>query len=305
MPVQANPLTIAWRPVRRLLRPVWYGVFRYHPYHYLGALFWAGMGPEARRTFIDGFSRPLPTVGFRLACLREYWVNRYFAGYADSAVTPPPILDHIWGAEGATDYHQENLRYFSQHPEEFDQIHAHLLARIAELLSEAEFECVVEVGCGSGLLLERVAARAEPSRAQFIGLDLDPRIIALNRQRQPGPRVQYRQAPSVQEFLGRMQPSSALVFANATFTFFTEKELQSCFAWLATHVPRGAIVIADATALDLEREQHSRPYGVLTFSHNYGFLLADAGLERVRCELPPAPSPHIKKIVASATWGMK
>ena len=299
----ATPLSAVWQPVRRVLKPVWYRLFRYHPYHYFGALAWAAMGPQARRSFLDQFSMPVPWLGLRQRCLREYWTNSYFAQYADSPVTPGPLLGQIWGASGATEYHVHHLQYFTEHMDEFVQIHTPLFSRLAQLLAQKEFSHVVEIGCGSGMIVERVAAQTGPDRAQFVGLDLDPKIIALNRQRNTHSRVQYHQANSVQEFLSQVRPSSVLVFANATFTFFTEKELLGCLTWLASNAPRGAIVIADATALDLQREQHSRPFGVLTFSHNYEFLLAQAGLKQVQCDFLPAPSPSIKKVLASATWG--
>jgi len=299
----ATPLSAVWQPVRRVLKPVWYRLFRYHPYHYLGALLWAAMGQQARRSFLDEFSKPLPRVGLRQCCLREYWTNSYFALYADSPVTPGPLLSQIWGASGATEYHVHHLQYFTEHMDEFLQIHTHLFSRLAQFLAQEEFSHVVEIGCGSGMIVERVAAQAERSRAQFVGLDLNPEIVALNRQRNAHSRVQYHQANNVQELLSQIRPSFVLVFANATFTFFTEKELLNCLTWLATNVPRGAIVIADATALDLQQEQHSRPFGVLTFSHNYEFLLAQAGLTQVRCDFPPALTPTIKKVLASATWG--
>ncbi|HEX9763775.1 MAG TPA: class I SAM-dependent methyltransferase [Candidatus Acidoferrales bacterium] len=301
----ATPLSAVWQPVRRVLKPIWYGLFRYHPYHYLGALAWAVMGQQARRSFLDEFSKPFPRVGLRQHCLREYWNNVYFAQYADSPITPGPLLNQLWGGSGATEYHAHHLQYFTEHMDEFVQVHTHLFNQLAQFLAEEEFDYVVEVGCGSGMIIERVAAQAEHSRAQFVGLDLNPEIIALNRQRHPHSRVQYHQAKSLQEFLSQVRPASVLVFANATFTFFTELELQNCLNWLATHVPCGAIVIADATVLDVRSERHSRPYGVLTFSHNYDLLLRQAGLKQVRCDFPPAPSPTIKKVLASATWGTK
>jgi len=288
--------------MRRFLRPVWYRFFRYHPYHYLGALLWAAMGEHDRQSFIEEFVKPFPKLTLRQHCLRQYWTDVYFAGTADLAATPA-LLRQAWGAGGATEYHRHHFDYFTQHMDEFEHFMAPLLNRLAEFLARKEFNYVVEIGCGNGLLLERAAARADHSRAEFAGLDLDAGIIALNRQRHAQSRVRYYQADTLQEFLGRLGAHSVLVFANATFTYFTEKELLNCFGWLAIHVPRGAVVIADATVLDPQREKHSRPYGALTFSHNYEFLLAQAGLKEVRCDLQPSPSPGLKKVLASATWG--
>ncbi len=288
--------------MRRFLRPVWYRFFRYHPYHYLGALLWAAMGEHDHQSFIEEFVKPFAKLTLRQRCLRQYWTDCYFAGNADLPATPA-LLRQAWAAGGATEYHRHHHEYFTQHLDEFEHFMAPLLNRVAEFLSQKEFNTVVEVGCGNGLLLERVAARADHSRAEFVGLDLDAGIIALNRQRYAQSRVRYHQADTLQEFLGGLGAHSVLVFANATFTYFTEKELLSCFGWLATHVPRGAVVIADATVLDPQSEKHSRPYGALTFSHNYEFLLAQAGLKEVRCDLQPSPSPGVNKVLASATWG--
>jgi SAM-dependent methyltransferase len=288
--------------MRRLLRAVWYRLFRYHPYHYLGALLWAARGEPERQSFIEEFVKPLPKVTLRQQCLRQYWTDRYFAGNVDLPATPAP-LRQAWGAGGATEYHRHHYDYFTQHRDEFDHFMAPLLNRVGEFLARTEFNTVVEVGCGHGLLLERVAAQVNHSSAEFVGLDLDAGIIAVNRQRYAPSRVRYHQADRLQDFLGALGARSVLVFANATFTYFTEKELLNCFTWLVTRVPRGAVVLADATVLDPQSEQHSRPYGALTFSHNYAFLLDQAGMKEIRCDLQPSSSPGVRKVLASATWG--
>ena len=57
---------------------------------------------------------------------------------------------------------------------------------VEELLRRGAFEraaAVVEVGCGTGRLAERLLARRLPRDARYLGVDVSPRMVALSRQR--------------------------------------------------------------------------------------------------------------------------
>ena len=68
---------------------------------------------------------------------------------------------------------------------------------ISELLAHGGFEAasrVVELGCGTGRLAQRLLERHLPPDATYLGVDLSPRMVALARERLApfGPRAEVR-----------------------------------------------------------------------------------------------------------------
>lgn len=302
MRVLAAPLRAVGQPVRRFLKPVWYRLFRFHPFHYLGAIYWATMSQPARDHFVATRFLAGANLGLRERCLRTYLDDCYYAQHADSSTTPDANRSR-WSGPSGQEYHRAMLQHYTENPEEFDRQHASLLARMKELLAAQTYECVVEIGCGNGLLIERVASLAPEASTVFVGLDMDPATIASNRQRYAGSRVQFHQSNTLQEFLAGRRPLSVLVYASGAAAFFTPGELVNLLTWLRSNVPRGAVVVGDITHLEVEREQQSRPLGGYSFHHNYGFLFAQAGLDDNQCQYEPVPDYPLQAVVASASWG--
>ena len=288
--------------MRPLLRRLWYVFFRQRPYYYAGALFWATMSASEREQFRTDRFRRGTSLGWRDNCLRTYVDARYYARFADSPTLPPENQER-WSGPTALEYHQAMLQYYSERPEEFETQHEALLTRLKELLAAEDYQYVVEIGCGNGLLLERVATLA-PARSVLVGLDMNTDIIAQNRQRYPQSRVRYCEGATVQEFLQGVGAESVLVYGNGTFTFFTPNELLQCLRWLQATVSHGAVVAADSTFLDLDRERASLPADGYGFRHNYEELLRRAGLENVRGRLQPFPEYGASRIVASGVWSL-
>ncbi len=289
--------------MRIVLRRWWYVFFRRRPYYYAGALFWAAMSVAEQERFRTNRFRRGTSLGWREHCLRAYVDGRYYSRFADSATLPPENRER-WSGLTALEYHEGMLQYYSERPEEFETQHEALLAQVRELFAAEEYEYVVEIGCGNGLLLERVATLA-PARSILVGLDMSQEIVALNRQRYSQSRVQYHAGATVQEFLQRVAPESVLVFGSGTFAFFTPNELLECLRWLQDSVPRGAFVVADATFLDPDLERTSRPTDGYGFRHNYGQLCREAGLENIRSQLQPFPDLGASRIVASGVWNRR
>ncbi|HXE75807.1 MAG TPA: class I SAM-dependent methyltransferase [Candidatus Xenobia bacterium] len=288
--------------VEGLLRRAWYALFRHHPYYYAGALQWAAMrGDETqrlRRAFELFRREPL---ALRTLALRVYIDKLYYDRHSNAAAVPGPNRLR-WTEPLGTDYHEELLRHYQARPEEFERDHAPILARTRELLREAAFEYVVEVGCGNGLLMERLAEHGAAAGTTFVGLDISAETIERTRQRWPGSRVQYHCCDTLQDFLGRVRPTSTLILANGTVQHFTQRELSGCLQWLVENVARGAVVVKDFTYPDGRLESQSRPAGGFSFYHNYEYLLAEAGLRDIRTQVYEA-RPTWKGVVVSARWG--
>jgi hypothetical protein len=280
---------------------VWYALFRHHPCHYLGGLLWAMMGGEETERLQKVFElfRRDP-LGLRAVSLRLYVDQLYYNRYSGSATLPEPNRLR-WSGSLGTEFHEELRQRYTQQPEEFERDYGLQLAGAQETLHEIPIEYVVEIGCGNGLLMERVAAQAPASGATFVGLDMDAKIIAANRERYRDSRVQYHCCSSLQEFLGRVRPASVLVLAHGTFQCFTEAELAHCLRWLVANIPGGAVVVRDFTYADGQVEIHSRPAGSFTFCHNYEQLFAQAGFEAIRTRVAKVGA-NWKGVVVSARW---
>ena len=287
--------------LRRPLRRLWYAFFRRHPYYYLGALLWVTMTGDQKQRLQKAFDlvSKVP-LRFRARCLLYYLDTPYYAGYADSSTLPEPNRLR-WTGALASLTHRQLLEHYSQEPDAFEREYGPTLLRAQEALREASFDYVVELGCGNGLLIERLAARETASGATFVGLDMDPETIAANQERYRGSRVQYHRCDTLQGFLGRVQPASVLVLAHGTLQCFTEAELLSCLRGLVAAVPRGAVVAREITYPDHQAELHSRPAGGFTFFHNYEHLFAQAGLNGFRAQAAEV-RPNLKWAVVSAAW---
>jgi SAM-dependent methyltransferase len=292
---------VLWGAVRPRLRRLWYVFFCQRPWYYAGALLWALMSPSARRRFQANRFRRGGPQGWKENCLRAYLDGRYYSQFANSPTLTPENRER-WAGPTALEYHEALLQYYSERAEEFEALHQEVLNRLTELLALESYQYVVEIGCGNGLLLERVATLA-PAGSALVGIDMSAEIIAQNRRRYPHSRVQYVHGTTVQEFLQGAGPDSALVYASGTFAFFTPNELLECLRWLQKNIPRGAVIVEDSTFLEPERERASRPADGHGFRHNYGQLLLTAGLENFLSWLQPLPELGASRIVASATWG--
>lgn len=290
---------------RRALKPVWFRLFRYHPYHYLGAFLWRLLPGDdqqrMQRIFEQSGRRPLP---MRTLALLHYLDNWYYTTYSNAATLPAPNRLR-WGGSLAVESHLEALRNYEQDKARFEKDYGSLLKLVQELLQEGLYECVVEIGCGNGLLIERVAAQAAGSEATLVGLDMNADILALNRQRYAGSRVQYHQSESLQEFLGREPRRSIVVLAVGTVELFTEEEFLHCLRWLTTTVPRGAFVVWDFTFSDANRQEHSLPAGNFTFFHNYESLFARGGLHDVGSRVEADHEPRWKNVLVCGRWGSR
>lgn len=290
--------------IGRALRRVWYLFFRRHPYHYLGRLLLATLGGDERERLQRAFALAAQVpLRFRARCLLYYLDELYYGRFADSPTLSEPNRLR-WSGPLAALTHRQLLEHYSREPGAFERDYGPILARALEALREDSFECVVEVGCGNGLLIERVAAQAAGSGAAFVGLDLDAQTIASNQERYRGSRVQYCCCDSLQEFLERRPPASVLVLAQGTLQLFTEAELLNCLRWLVATIPRGAVVVKDFTYPESKREARSRPAGGFTFFHNYEYLLAQAGLESIRTQVVETRT-NWTGVVVSAAWSRR
>lgn len=288
---------------RRALRPVWYRIFPFHPYHYLGAFLWAAMGGDERqrmsRVFEKAVQAPLP---FRTRCLLYYLDNSYYARHAGAASLSEPNRLR-WGGPYAVASHLSVLENYARTPGAFERDYEPVLNRLRELLRESSFDYVVELGCGNGLLAERLPALAPDPAVTIIGMDISPQTVAFNRERYNGSRVQYLHDESLQSLLGKLRPSSALIVAVSTFELFTENELLGCLRWLTANVPHGALVSRDFTFSNANRQPHSRPGGSFTFFHNYELLFQAGGLTDIRTQVVLDREPDWKAVVISGSWG--
>jgi natural product biosynthesis luciferase-like monooxygenase protein len=123
----------------------------------------------------------------------------------------------------------------------------HTVARITSLSPRH----VLEIGCGTGMILSRVA----PSCARYVGLDFSPAVLTRLRarlERRPLPQVELRQAAAHE--LAAIQPAGFdVVVLNSVAQYFPDVRYLMNVLRLALDAlaPGGAVFVGDVRSLPL------------------------------------------------------
>ena len=134
---------------------------------------------------------------------------------------------------------------------------------------------VLDVGCGTGYLLRRLAAQVPDAGARFVGVDLAPRMLQVAAERAGDPRLRFARAAA--ERLPAADATFDLVVTTTSFDHWADQGagLAECARVLA---PGGTLVLTDLFSALLwptlrgDRREKARTRGRATA------LLAAAGL---------------------------
>jgi len=134
---------------------------------------------------------------------------------------------------------------------------------------------VLDVGCGTGYLLRRLAAQVPDAGARFVGVDLAPRMLRVAAGRAGDPRLRFARAAA--ERLPAADAAFDLVVSTTSFDHWADQGtgLAECARVLA---PGGTLVLTDLFSALLwptlrgDRRDKARTRGRATA------LLAAAGL---------------------------
>lgn len=175
--------------------------------------------------------------------------------------------------------------YFDRYEERFQQWfmgpHHEIVDQLARLAKSGAYTRLVEVGCGSGRVLEHCAAMM-PEVPLCIGVDINPSIIDRDRAHYAAnPRLQFLAADASEWLAKTAQPGTILLTYGGVMEYFAPETLVAMFRDLAAHGPAAVGLVEPVDpAHDLAHDSASHAFGdEHSFSHNHAQLLRQAGYE--------------------------
>ena len=259
-----SPFVLALSPQRRRL-------------HDLGGRLVLMLRPTLAARFEAGIGARGALERLALAAL----VERYRASHQLDRLAALHV--DFWSGPAALSYHALTHARFEQ---VFLARHHAIVAPLRRAAATMGARGLVEIGCGSGQLLDYLAPQL-PQLERLIGLDLSADQVALNRRRTSDSRIEYHCADATEWIAEHAQPGWIWLCCGGVLEFFTEAQVAAMFAHCGRHVPTlFALVEPLADDFDPDAEPTSRRFGrELTLSHPYPKLLVDAGFtERWRNE---------------------
>lgn len=136
----------------------------------------------------------------------------------------------------------EHSNLFYRAPALYDQVQAgldHASAKLCEELIEthgiSESRVILDLGCGTGRDLERLAARFD-----CVGVDLQPQMVEYAHQVRPELDIRVGDLRSIR--LG--QPADAILCLGNTLAYLHDNaDLQAAFATFAAHAHPGTLLV--------------------------------------------------------------
>ena len=192
-------------------------------------------------------------------------------------------LFQFWRADTADTYFD---CYVDRYQKWFLGPHHEIVDQLATLARSGAYNRLIEVGCGAGRVLEHCAA-ALPEVQDFIGVDINPVIIARNRvDYAQNSRLQFLATDASGWLQDTAQPGTILLTYGGVMEYFSAETLSAMFGALAQHRP-AAVALVDPVdpGHDLAKDAASHAFGQEnSFSHNHGKLLLAAGFQTVFCK---------------------
>ena len=189
-------------------------------------------------------------------------------------------LFQFWRADTADAYFD---RYLDRHQKWFLGPHHEIVDQMAKLTADGTYTRLIEVGCGAGRVLEHCAL-AMPKLQDFIGVDINPVIIARDRvDYAQNPRLQFLSADASAWLRDRAQPGTILLTYGGVMEYFAAETLSEMFQNLAQQRPAAVALVEPVDpGHDLANDAASHAFGQEnSFSHNHEKLLLAAGFNVV------------------------
>lgn len=180
--------------------------------------------------------------------------------------------------------------YFDQYGDRFAKWflgpHHVIVDQLTALSETGDYTRLIEVGCGAGKVLEHCAG-AMPELHDFIGVDINPTVIARDRAAfASNPRLQFVCADASVWLKETARPGTVLLTYGGVMEYFSPATLAAMFESLAQHGPAAVALVEPVDpAHDLATDTASHAFGQEnSFSHNHASLLQAAGFRIVFCE---------------------
>ena len=175
--------------------------------------------------------------------------------------------------------------YFDRYPDRYEKWflgpHHEIVDQLAQLSHGGVYHRLVEVGCGSGRVLEHCAS-AMPEVTDFIGVDINPSITTRNKTDfAQNSRLRFLTADAADWLRQTAAAGTILLTYGGVMEYFSAPTLTAMFTALAQHGP-GAVALVEPVdpRHDLTHDAASHVFGQEnSFSHNHALLLHAAGYD--------------------------
>ena len=211
--------------------------------------------------------------------------------------------ESYWKSEGAARYHESHEHIFE---ETFIPKFSYLVDFIEKRIeaSELTFEILVEIGSGSGQLIDYLSEHMEGTVERFVGIDLSPETVAACNVQYGSDTVQFIAADGDAWIRENGRKNSIYISHRGVLEYFPTERLLSLFKHIAqTYAPTLLVTIEPVSlSFDLNDKNPTVPYSnEYSFAHNYPYLMRKAGFEILHTDIQPGTAQYnLLAVVAAA-----
>ena len=189
--------------------------------------------------------------------------------------------ENYWKGDAGTKYHED-------YSFEFEKMFVPKFAYIVEMMSELmqgegmEIKRLVEIGSGSGQLIEYLDRQMDPQIKELIGIDLSPQTVAACNAQYGNERVRFLAADGDAWIRENGQAESIFMSHRGVLEYFPQERLLSFLQHIATHYRPSILVTIEPVGVNhnFAETPDSTPYSdEYSFSHNYPDIIKQAGFE--------------------------
>ncbi len=176
--------------------------------------------------------------------------------------------------------------YYDLHAERFERLfqgpHGVALDWLEQFAQRCTVTDLIEVGCGDGRALAKIAERQMPID-RLLGIDINHTIIERNKSRYADLDIAFIEADATRWLEDNCRANTVLMTVGGVMEYIAPATLDRWFRTLVSAGGAGVLLIEPIDeSHDLERGTESFVHGMEdSFSHNYPHLLTQAGLKIV------------------------
>lgn len=190
-------------------------------------------------------------------------------------------LASFWQGDSAAKFFDT---YKSRSTERFFNDHYIVIEELSRILGQPQNECsrLIEIGCGDGAVLGHLATNLDTIDS-FIGIDINEEIIARNRRACKRCNTFFMAGDANEQLAINSRPGSILFSYGGVLEYFLNTEVVEMFAMMKSNSPALIVLVEPLyDGFDLDTDIRSKAGGFeSSFSHNYPFLVENAGFEVV------------------------
>lgn len=250
--------------LKNQIKKIWYGIFDQPPSRVLGYL----VRPFIPKKILESYAENIFTSkpGFLSEII--IWAASIEFEKADRNLAS----QSLWSSKTGKLWHdRQSLRETSQN---FESTRASFVDSIDSIISQRNFDRLVEIGTGRGLFLDFLFRRYT-TIPEFIGVDLNEALISENEKKYG--HLKFIAADAVR-CLDLFQEGKTLLVVFDTIKYLSPAELELFFETISRN-PNILLVMMEPIRMRLDSEFQAKPLGVVSLSHNYPKVMEKVGLK--------------------------